>query len=322
MRKKVIGVGTPNLDHIQHVPYEFAKKLHGKEGLEYIDLETFQHLLQTSSSLDIQIVGGSAYNTIRSLQRLGTPSAFLGPIGEDSAGKKIRAEMRFSGIEAHFIPSMLPTGQVLCLVTPDGKRSFKTFLGAGDTFRKADLKAEFFKNISLIHIEGYLFFNHMEVVHALIEMAKKRQILVSIDLGSHNLVKMHREEILKLIKGKVDFVFANELEAFELAHKDPKEACEYIHQFVKTAIILNGKRGCFVSSDEGAIHVRAKDIVAFDSTGAGDLFASGFLHGVLLDKPLLTCAEWGTLLASSIVQIDGASLPKPIYKQILKLLKK
>lgn len=315
----ILGIGAPFLDHTLAVTEEFLAKIPGaKGGMEPVNYKTFLKIIEEAGPAINLTSGGSSANTIKGLAKLGHSCALLGKIGSDPAGKTFLDEIKNSNIVPLLLPSPSATGQVLCLVTPDGQRTFRDYLGAGNEMKAADLKAEFFKNVKLVHIEGYTLMNEPLTQRAM-ELAKEAGAKISFDMASFELASHYKVQIVHLVAHHVDILFANEDETKTLTGHEPKKGCAILKDLCDVAVVMTGKKGCWVGHGDAVAHYPAYPIdPPLDTTGAGDLFAAGFLHGYLKGKSLKECAHFGALAAAEVVQIFGAAIPEETWEKIRK----
>ncbi len=318
--QKILGVGAPFLDYILKVSDAFLDKLPGsKEGMMHVDYLTFSHILNTCGVKPVLVPGGSACNTIRGLARLGHACAFVGKVGQDEAGEIVWNELEELKIRPYFSQSKNPSAQVLCLVAPNGSRTFRSFGGAGLEMTSRDLEPDFFQDQKLVHIEGYSLHNGAYTEKAM-QLAKASGAKVSFDLSSPEVVLQFHESIWKLIKEHVDILFANENEIRALTQLGSQEGCELLRSIVEVAVVYMNVKGCWVGDRSGQERYPAYPVTPFDTTGAGDLSASGFLHGYLMGASWERCAHFGALLGAQVVQVYGAEIPSDrwdaLYHQI------
>lgn len=283
--------------------------------MQPVDLSTLQRLIAMSGQTPTILAGGSCANTIKGLGRLGHKVAMAGAIGNDAAAQCVLKSFQDAHVTTLFNESTLPTSQVLCLVSPSGERTFKSYMGASRTFSSRNLSPALFQNVRLVHFEGYTILQEQLLEDAM-TLAQAAGATISYDLGSHNIVSLHRERILRIIQTFVDILFCNRDEIDALLRLDVDSACQFLRDYCERAVILLGKDGCLVGSGEETVRFPAFAVDTVDTTGAGDLFASGFLHGYLLGYPLRECARFGSLLGSSVIQVIGAELPKERWEQL------
>lgn len=315
---EVIGLGAPFIDHILKVSDNFLEKIPGaKGGMEPVDYDTFLQILESSGCGSSATVtsGGSSANTIRGLAELGHPCALVGKIGSDSAGNFFLESLARLGVTSFLLPTPTPTGQVLCLVTPDGQRTCRDFLGASLEMQADDLHPSLFARVKLAHIEGYTLMNDSLTQRGM-AYAQAAGAKISFDLASFELVEKYKFRLITLLKTYVDILFANTDEARALTGKGPEEACALLKDLCDTVVVTTGEKGCWVGQGDLLLHCPAFPVKPFDTTGAGDLFSAGFLHGYLRRQGLEDCARYGALVAAEVVQIDGAEIPEETWKKL------
>lgn len=317
---EVLGIGTPCLDYILQVEEAFLSKLViPEEGMVSIDHASFIRLLADCPASPLRLLGGSSMNTIRGLAALGHSCSFWGTVGEDPLGSYIEKELSKKGITPHFLRSKTPTTQIAVLVTPDGKRTFCTYRGAGAEADVEELGEEFFEDARLVHIEGYSL-SDSSFTEEVITKIKKRKVQVSLDLGSFNLVQKYKEKLFLILRLGIDVLFSNAQEVAMLSQKNPKEGCDFLRSYVPINVVLMGVEGCWVGDSNGLTHCPAYPVSAADTTGAGDLFASGFLHGLLRGESLTQSAHYGALLGAAVVQYQGADIPERHWEELRKMI--
>lgn len=318
MKHEVLGIGAPFLDHVIHVTDEYLA-LHGnqKGGMQPVDLLTFRKIIEESGVPVSLSAGGSSANTIKGLSKLGHSCALAGKIGKDDAGKAFLERIKHYGITPFLLPTDTPTGQIVCLVTPDKQRTFRDYLGAAQEMRGADLKPHFFEEVKLVHIEGYSLM-YEDLPLTAMKMAKEAGALVSFDMASFEIADLYQKETFHLLENHVDIFFANVDETYALTRLPPDKGCAVLKEKCKIAVVLVGKAGCWIGHENELIHCLAYPVEPVDTTGAGDLFAAGFLHGYLLGKPLHVCAHYGALTASEVVQVIGAEIPDETWEKLLQ----
>lgn len=299
--------------------------IYDKGGSVLITSESeFQALWSKVRALNKEIYlcpGGSASNTIKACAAFGASCGLIGKIGVDDIGEVYSSALSSRGVKDLTSKSyQSKTGQVLCFVTEDGQRTMRAYLGASLEMGPDDLIEDDF-NTSLLHIEGYSMYNE-KLLFATLAMARKHKLMVSYDMGSYQIAESKSEILKKVLKEYVTIAFCNETEALTLfpeARKNIREACRLLGTLVETAIITCGKDGCFVKSSDGEIiHVPTTPVEnPVDTTGAGDVFAAGFLYGISQGFSLQACARMGALAGRQIVQVFGAELSKSDVQSIL-----
>jgi sugar/nucleoside kinase (ribokinase family) len=267
----------------------------------------------------VLVSGGSAANTIHGLAELGVKTGFIGSAGTDPWGEFYINDLRHKGIIPVFYRPDMPTGRAMAFLTPDSERTFGTYLGAAIELRPDFLSPEFFKGWSVFHIEGYLVQNHDLIETALI-LAKKAGCTVSLDLASYNVVEDNLDFLKYVVPQYVDIVFANQEEAHAYTAKEPEPAVDELALSCRMAIVKTGKDGAWVRSGTEKYQVKGLEANCIDTTGAGDLFAAGFLYGFSRGFSLLRCGELGNLLAAAVIEVTGPKIPEPHWQRIRKIL--
>lgn len=316
---KVLGVGAAIVDYLIEVEDEYLSTISGsKGGCELVDYKNFKKILHDNQDRPIRTAtGGSGANTIKGLAKLNIQSTLLGKIGHDEEGMFFLNRVVQMGVIPILIPCNLQTQQVICLITPDKQRTMRCYLGAGGEFKEGDLNKSFFLGSNHIHVEGYALRNG-KLVEDSLKLAKECGCTTSFDLGCYELAEEFKERIVSKVLPFVDIVFANKDESFHLTGKSPKEACEDLLAICPTVVVLVGKDGCYVGEKGVAKHCPTTAVAMLDSTGAGDLFASGFLYGYLKGYEGTLSARIGNYLGGSVVQVIGAEIPDERWPGILR----
>jgi sugar/nucleoside kinase (ribokinase family) len=305
---KIIGVGSPIVDAIAHVDEAFLRDVPGeKGGMELVDAATIAELLARIDSPPVETPGGSAGNTLFALARMGVPAAFLGKIGGDTGS---------------FKSTGVPNGRCLSLVTPDGERTMRTDLGAAMTLGPEEVTIADFEKAEHCHIEGYLLFNR-DLMLRVLQRAREAGCTISLDLASFEVVEAARDILPQLLRDYVTVVFANEeeAEAFTGLGGDYPAMAAQLSGLCDCAAVKVGAEGAWVAKGgrvEKVEAVPAAEVV--DTTGAGDLWAAGFLYGWFQQRDIAECARIGALLGSAVVQQEGSVLPDAVWNDILAQL--
>lgn len=310
----VLGIGAAFVDQVLYVKDDFLKNVPGKKGgMVIVDHKELTNIIQQSGQTPIIIPGGSCANTIRGLAHLGQQCTFNAKIGPDEIGKFFTESLIKLKITPELIPTETHTGQALCLITPDAERTMRSFLGAAQEMGPGDLLPSIFEGIRLVHLEGYTLLNPGLTERAM-ELAKKAGAKISLDLGSFEVVKLFKDSIIKLIKEYVDVLFGNRDEIQMLTQLPPEQACTYLSSICETSVVLLGSDGCIVGRGSKQIKCAAIPVQVVDTTGAGDLFISGFLHGYQQGHSLEDCAYFGTVTGAAAVQARGVDIPESSWK--------
>jgi sugar/nucleoside kinase (ribokinase family) len=316
---KILGMGNALVDVLAKLPNdELLKELNvGKGSMNLVDVDMRKALFEKIKGLDIKLTtGGSVSNTALALKQAGVPVGFIGKVGNDEYGKFYINELQESGVDLHLIYESAFSGTALAMITPDGERTFCTYLGAAAEMKDTDLQQAVFEPYSHIYVEGYLVQNH-ELIEKAMQLAKSLGLIIAYDLASYNVVAADREFIQYLIDNYVDIVFANEEEATALTGKTPGEAIHEIAAKVQTVIIKEGAKGSWVKNKNIFIHVPVYNkIQPVDTTAAGDYYAAGFFYGMFNGATLEKCARLGTLFSYYVIQVVGTKLSQETWEEI------
>ena len=259
--------------------------------------------------------GGSASNTINGITRLGAKAGFVGKVGTDFVGDFFKSDMINNGVTPHLRLSATPSGQCTVLVSADGERTLCTFLGAACELGADDLNEKMFEGYDIFHIEGYLVQNH-DLIRTAVKLAKQAGLQVSIDLASYNVVEANLDFLNEIIREYVDIVFANEEEAKAFTGKQPEDALIHISEHCDIAVVKIGKEGSYIKSGEEKVQVKPRLANCIDTTGAGDLYAAGFLYGLACGYSLEVCGKIGSLVSGNVVEVLGAKMTDDVWAEI------
>lgn len=317
----VIGVGSPVIDVIADVEDSFIEKINAeKGGMTLVDEEGFRELLSKIPGKSIKTPGGSAGNTLFTLARLGNRTRFLGKIGNCPEGNFYRERFKAVGGDASsFKVGQVMNGQCLCLVTPGGERTFRTYLGAASSLCPDEVLEGDFSACSHAHIEGYLLFDQKLLMHVL-DCAKAAECTISIDLASFEVVRAGGDLLKQILKDYVDVVFANEAEAaaFTGLEESYSKMAEKLCEYCKVAVVKMGAQGAYICSSGTTVRIEPVPVESvIDTTGAGDLWAAGFLHGWLKKCDLSLSGKIGSILGAAVVQVQGSTLPEDVWRACL-----
>lgn len=308
---KVLGIGNALVDIMTILPGDSILETLDlpKGSMQLVNKEISQLVQQKTQGFERSICsGGSAANTIHGLAMLNLPCGFIGKIGPDQMGEIFDQHLRESGVNTCLLKSQNDSGVAVALVSPDGERTFATFLGAAVELSANDLKEEYFEGYQILHVEGYLMQNY-DLINRAIEIAKSKGMKISFDLASYNVVEDHRQFVNKILRDSCDIVFANEEEAKVLTGLDPADAIKDISQYVQTAIVKAGSKGSYVFMNNEFTFIPSRSVDVVDTTGAGDLYASGFLYGYCQDWSAEKSIQLATHMAAEVIQHVGAKIP-------------
>jgi sugar/nucleoside kinase (ribokinase family) len=266
--------------------------------------------------------GGSAANTIHGLARLGIETAFMGTVGKDSFGDFFIRDMESCGILPLLTSSATSTGRAISLVTPDGERTFTTYLGAAVELAVGNLTTDLFRGYHHLHLEGYLVPNQQLVEKAFI-LARQNNMSVSLDLASFNVVEANLSFLDRIIRQYKPIIFANEEEARAYTGMtDPAEAIGYFAGLTDTAIVKIGSSGSLIAHQGSRYSADAIRANCIDTTGAGDLYAAGYLYGLANNLSPEQCGNMGSLLAGKVIEEAGAKISNSNWDFILNEIAK
>ena len=308
---KILGIGNAIVDVICKVDDNFIIKNNlTKSTMKlFFDENEFKNLL-TDLKIEKTISGGSVANSIVGLSQLGDKAGFIGKISDDEFGTKYEEGLKKESVEYFYTKKReeLPTGTCLILVTPDSERTMCTFLGTAGKINEDDVSSNAIKNSEIIFLEGYLWDEGepKKAFNKAINNANK----VAMSLSDLFCVDRHKPHFLNLVKNKLDIIFANEQEITSLIEaKDFNEVINFSKQLKKLIVVTRGEKGAVAIQGEEIIETGIKqNLKILDLTGAGDLFAAGFLHGYINKLSIKESLENGTEMSSKIIQQIGARL--------------
>ncbi len=321
-RKLIVGVGSALIDILTHEDDAFIENAGAaKGGMIYVEKEVIEQTLQQSKSKAVMVPGGSACNTAVGVAKLGGQSRFVGKCGSGQMGDFFENDLKTQNVQPALFRSDSPTGRVLSIITPDAQRSMLTYLGASSETQPGEITGQFFNNAAIVHIEGYLLFNP-DLILAVMKAARASGAKISLDLASYTVVEESRTVLQSIIPDFVDILMANEDEALAYTgHRDEARALEHLADSVNIAILKVGERGSYVAHAGKVTAIKARlGKPAVDTTGAGDLWAAGFLFGLVNGYPIEKCGEIGSACGYEVCQVVGASIPEEGWQRIRKLL--
>lgn len=316
---KIIGMGNALVDVLATLDNDstLQEMELPKGSMQLIDEDKLAQINRKFETMKThRATGGSAGNTILALANLGVAPGFIGKVGRDEFGDFFRSNCAEHGIEARLLECELPSGIASTFISPDGERTFGTYLGAASTLRAADLSQEMFKGYSYLYIEGYLVQDH-EMIQRAMELGKQAGMQVCLDLASYNIVEGDLEFITSLVDRYVDIVFSNEEEARAFTGKEPEEALDIIAGQCGIAVVKLGSKGAMIKRGNEICHIGVvKADRVMDTTGAGDFFAAGVLYGLTSGVSLQKSGEIGALLAAHVIQVIGTTLSNEKWNEI------
>jgi sugar/nucleoside kinase (ribokinase family) len=319
---KIVGMGNALVDLMTRIDQdEILDQLQLPKGsMQLVDNETSKKVAaHTARYPKVMASGGSAANTIHGLAKLGVETAFIGTIGHDETGDFFHQDMLASGIFPRLFRSETPSGVAIALVSPDGERTFATCLGAAIELSDAHLEPTLFTGYSYFYVEGYLVQNESLLLKAL-DLASSAGLIIALDLASFNVVEAKRDFLLHILNEYVDIVFANEEEARSLVGLGPEEAIALLGEMCHIAVVKTGAKGALITENRILVKVPAIKANPIDTTGAGDMFAAGFLYAHLHGFSLEKAGFAGTLLAGNVIEVLGAKMDENRWEAIRKAI--
>jgi sugar/nucleoside kinase (ribokinase family) len=308
---KILGIGNAIVDVVCKVDDNFIIKnnLIKSTMKLFFDENEFKKLL-IDLKIEKTVSGGSVANSIVGISQLGSEAGFIGKISDDEFGAKYEEGLKIENVEYFYSKKreLLPTGTCLILVTPDSERTMCTFLGTAGKINENDINPDIVKKSEIVFLEGYLW-DEGEPKKAF-NKAINNSNKVALSLSDQFCVERHKTHFLNLVKNKIDITFANEQEITSLIDANNfNEVINFSKQLDKLIVLTRGEKGAVSICGEEVIEINAKkNIKIVDLTGAGDLFAAGFLSGYINKLSTKECLEKGTEMSSKIIQKIGARL--------------
>jgi len=303
---RVLGIGSAHVDVFIKVDQE-AFEIYALPESRHVDPDIFELMLDLGEKT---LPGGCAANTVRGLAHLGLPCSFLSCVGEDPAGLFFLDNLKELGIrsEVGIIPGF-QTIQLICLIGPTGE---KRILYPKQEEPQIEFKKEQFEGIDWIHIDAFQF----EIGNDLEKAMELSSGKVSFNLGNVEVVQEQRQKILGFLETHADVVFGNEEEMKELTGLPGEEGCLILQKKCPLVVMTREAKGCLIAHGGKLLAVPGQKAKKVDATGAGDLFASGFIFGLLQGKSLENCGLFGNLLGAAIVEMIGAELSEKKWRQL------
>lgn len=259
--------------------------------------------------------GGSAANTISGLAKMNIEAGFLSKIGDDEVGRFFENEMVNTHVKPLMLKSTTLSGRAQAFVSTDGERTFATCLGASAELSANDIVPSLFEGWDIFYVEGYLVANSSMLDKA-IATAKAKGMEIAIDMASFNVVEESRDYLTRIIKNDIDIVFANEAEAKALTGLEPEEALHQIASMCKIAVVKVGAKGAYIQQGSEIVTIEPVKAQVIDTTGAGDMWAAGFLAGYAQGENLKKCGTMGAILAANVIEVMGAKMDETRWEKI------
>lgn len=320
-KPSVLGLGSALMDLLYHVPEDFLHTIPGdKGGSRLVSPSAMEKIIARLPSNGSVVQGGSAANTIVALAHLGDNAAMLAKIGNDSYGADFLNALASAGVSTAHIKRhlSLPTGRCLSLITPDSERTMRTCMAAAETMSQNDFTDDELAQHTILFVEGYSLFNR-DMLTAALDSAHRAGLQIHYDLAAPEIAAAAGDFLPELLRSRVHTIYANESEAAALTgyNNDPEKALNAIAELCPLAIVKLGPDGVLIRrQDMPTLHVPATDDKPVDTTAAGDLWAAGFLHGLLHGWSLRNAAWFGSLTSAAVIQVTGSVLPESTWKQL------
>ena len=294
--KKILGIGNALVDILVHIDNDEILDRLGlqKGGMEMIDAQRKREILEVIAEM-----------------------GYIGKVGNDDLGRLFREECQRFGVIPHLIESNEDTGVAITFISPNAERTFATYLGAAATMQPDQVDAEILKSYDIIHIEGYLIFNH-DLILSICQKAKEQGLQISMDMASYNLIESNLDFVKMLLRDYVDIIFANEEEAKAFTGVENVEALHALSEYCPVAIVKVGKDGSYIKMDGEVTAIAPVDAKRLDTTGAGDIYASGFLYGLINNFGALKSGNLASYLSARLIEYVGAKLPDEEWVNIKK----
>lgn len=308
--KRILGIGNALVDIMTLIEGDYILKEFNlpKGSMQLVDREKSTGVKAATEIFPrTWASGGSAANTIHGLAMLGADTGFIGSIGRDDTGDFFENDMKKAGVNTLLIRRNSVTGTAVALITHDSERTFATHLGAAIELTAEDLKPMLFEGYHILYLEGYLI-NNFPLIETACKIAMENKMLIALDMASYNVVEESRDAFRKIIREYVDILFANEQEAVAFTGFEPEQALPLLSEMCEVVVLKVGAEGSWVKGGEEIIKVSAFPVECVDTTGAGDLYAAGFLYGFAKELNLETCGIMGSLMAGKVIETVGARM--------------
>lgn len=317
-RKLIVGVGSALVDILASEDDAFLEAAGAaKGGMTLVDAEEIERLIRLTTGDNQVVSGGSACNTAVGVGSLGGQARFVGKRGRDELGDLFERDLVSCGVEPALFLSDDPTGRVLSVVTPDAQRTMFTYLGAAAAMDPSEITPESFRDAAIVHVEGYLLFNR-DLMNAVLRAAREAGARISLDLASFNVVEESMDLLDAIVADYIDILIANEDEALAYTReKDEAKALKRLSRDTEIAVLKTGPRGSMIAGGGEVVAIEAMgDGNALDTTGAGDLWAAGFLYGLVNNMGFEQSGAIGSCCGFEVCQLVGAKIADDGWKRI------
>lgn len=316
--KRILGIGSALVDILTQIPEENILNQFNlpKGSMTYVDaassVKIGESLKQYGSSM---AAGGSAANTVSGLAQLGVESGFLSKIANDEVGRFFEKTMIDTHVKPQLLISNIPSGRVQAIVSPDGERTFATCLGAAAEMSANDITPKLFEGWDILYVEGYLVANPTMLDKAL-NTAKEAGLKIAIDMASYNVVEESRDYFMQIIENYVDYVFANEKEAYALTGMESQQALDFIASRCDIAVVKVGAKGAYIKRGHEIVTIPPMKANVIDTNGAGDMWAAGFMAGLVKGESLAKCGQMGAIVAANVIEVLGTKMDAARWEKI------
>lgn len=314
----VLGLGNALVDIITMIDTDSILDSFGliKGSMTLVDRDTSNFIhAETAGMPKTKASGGSAANTIHGLAHLGIETGFVGSVGNDDMGKFFKKDMQINKIKPILFRTMNETGRAMALISSDSERTFATYLGAAIELSADDITRDIFEDYDYFYVEGYLVQNR-EMLEKALRLASEANLKICLDLASFNVVAKNQEFFNTMIHQYVDILFANEEEIMALTENTPEAAAMEFQQDTEIVVIKLGAEGSFCMSGGELTRIGVRPSRPLDTTGAGDLYASGFIYGLIKGHSLEVCGRMGAILAGRIIELEGAKMHESHWENL------
>lgn len=320
-RYDVYGMCNSVVDILMRVDEGTIRELGLDKGImKLVDVEESKKILGFAGEIKKKVMpGGSGCNTMIGVANLGGKAVFSNVIGDDEYGDIFEAELKKLGVVSRLARKKGMTGTSVIMITPDSERTMNTCLGVCRLFTKEDVDEELLRESKIFHTTGYLLDTAPEAGYHALELAKKHGLTISFDLSDPFLVRAKRDELREVVKKYADIAFLNKEEAKLFTGKEPKEALEEISQMCRTAVIKLGADGSIISHEGKVYKIPGFKANAIDTTGAGDMYAAGFLFGITNGYSVEQAGRIASYAAARMVEVIGARLDRSLNGNIKSL---
>lgn len=322
--KNILGIGNALVDILTQIPDDkILEQLNlPKGGMYHVDADTSLRIGEILKSYGYAMAaGGSTANTMSGAAKLGIQTGYIGKVGKDERGRFFENEMERTHVKPMMLTTETPTGCAEAIISTDGERTFATYLGAALELSPDDIQPEMLDGWDICYVEGYLIANR-PLLDKVLPLAKEKGLKIALDMASYNMVEENREYMHHITKNYLDIVFANEDEARAFTHlDDPKAALNEIAALCDIAVVKVGAKGSYVQKGNEVIKIEPIPAKVIDTTGAGDLWAAGFMAGIVKGESLEKCAKMGATLAANIIEVIGAKMDEKRWEKIANSLK-